>query len=104
MYFLKKMSIKTQLLILVVITVVTVFCLIFITYFMISKVIAKNNSEYTKDVASQIKQSISSNCNSYNRIITNVEFSSIVQKFMLETDKVKEQETKVNINQLKDNQ
>jgi hypothetical protein len=53
---LRRLSIKKQLSILVICTLLVIFFLFFLEYIKISSITIKNNNEYTSDIFSQIKQ------------------------------------------------
>ena len=88
MNFFKRLPIRTQLLILAVATTFVMIFIIFLTYYQISKSITKKNSEYTIDIITQVKQSVSVNCDIINRIITNIAYNPTIQDYLMETDEV----------------
>jgi two-component system, sensor histidine kinase YesM len=82
----KTLSIKTQLLLVVVVTGLILFSVVFFTYFQVTAMVEKNNAEYTRDVLYQIDQRINDNCDLLEKIMRSVAFDSLVQDYMLETD------------------
>ncbi len=82
----KTLSIKTQLLMVVVVTGLILFSIVFYTYYEVTAMVAKNNADYTKDVMYQIERRIGDNCDLLEKIMRSVSFDSLVQDYMLETD------------------
>ncbi|WP_308639494.1 sensor histidine kinase [Paenibacillus silvisoli] len=86
MNVLKWLSIKTQLFILAIVTGVVVLSILFIIYYQVTNVIAKNNNVYTEEMTFQIKKAISNNTDLLDRILTGVAYNSIIQDYIMETD------------------
>lgn len=84
--FLKRYSIKIQLMMLVICTVLTIIFLIIMTYSQISSVIEKNNNNYSGEIFSQIKRNISNNYDLLSTMLTNAAYSEVVQNYMMEKD------------------
>jgi two-component system, sensor histidine kinase YesM len=82
----KTLSIRTQLLMVVVVTGLILFSVVFFTYFQVTAMVVKNNADYTRDVLYQIDQRINDNCDLLEKIMRSVSFDSLVQDYMLEPD------------------
>ena len=86
LYFLKKLSIGKQLILLAVSTGIIMFIIILFIYFDVSKVVAKYNNEYTDNIMFQVKKNISSNCDFMDRLLTSIAYNRVVQSYTLEKD------------------
>ena len=84
--FLKKLSIRAQLLLLAISTGIVMFTIIFLIYSQVSKIVASYNSEYTDNMMFQIKRTISNNCGQLDRLLTSIAFDRTVQTYISETD------------------
>lgn len=83
---LRRLTIRKQLLILVVCTVGIMFMLIFMMYFKVSEVIEKKNNDYTVEIFTQINRNISENYDLLARMLTSTAYNSAVQNYMIEED------------------
>jgi two-component system sensor histidine kinase YesM len=87
--FLKKLPIRTQLLLLAVSTGIIMFAIIFSIYFQVSGVVAKYNNEYTDNMMFQIKKKISYNCDIIDRLLSSMAYNRLVQAYTFEKDVTK---------------
>lgn len=86
MRFLKRLPIRTQLLLLAVSILCVVFGVILMSYSESLKAVSVNTREYTSRLISQNRKAIVSSCEKAARIIYNVAYNSSVQDFLLEMD------------------
>lgn len=98
MNFLKGMPIRFQLLTLALTISVITFCMYIITYSQVSNVITRNNKEYVDNILTQMKQTISQNSSLMGRILTNIAYNEVVQKYILEQNAYSEYEEMTTIN------
>lgn len=87
MGYFKRLPIRNQLSMLVIIIIVTVIFIIFTNYFKTAKIVEKKNNEYFTEMISQMNQTLSSNSDVVKQIIQNVSYNSpIVQQYLNETN------------------
>jgi len=86
LYFLKKLSIGTQLLLLAISTGIIMLIIILSIYFDVSKVVAKYNNEYTDNIMFQVKKNIVGNCDFMDRLLTSIAYNRVVQNYTIEKD------------------
>lgn len=84
--FLRKLSIRKQLLVLVICTLIVISLVIFVEYFKISDITIKTNNEYTSEIFSQIKRNISDNSELLTKMLNSTAYNKVVQEFMTEKD------------------
>ncbi len=82
----KALSIRIQLLLVVIVTGLTLFSIVFYTYSQVTAMVVKNNSDYTKDLMYQFERRVDDNCDLLKKIVVSVSFDSLVQDYMLEKD------------------
>lgn len=86
MNFLKKMPIKAQLTVLAASTIAFVLITMCVIYFQVVGLITENNDNYTKEMTSQIKEEILSNCKLFNRVLQNITYNTMIQDYIMEPD------------------
>lgn len=89
MNFFKWLSIRTQLFVLAIATGLAVLLIIFFIYGQVKEVITKNNDVYTSDMTFQIKQSISTNSDLMERVLSAVANNKAVQDYLLEKEQLR---------------
>jgi two-component system sensor histidine kinase YesM len=87
MNFLKKLSIRRQLILLAVITMSTVLVIICMIYVQTSGIITDKNGRYTSDMLTQVRQGATSNCDMINNVLTSIAYNPTVQDYFMETDR-----------------
>jgi two-component system sensor histidine kinase YesM len=85
-HFLRRLPIRTQLLLLAASIGIIMFTIIFSVYFQVSKVVAEHNTEYTDNMMFQIKRTISNNCGMIDRLLSSMAYNRIVQSYTTEKD------------------
>ncbi len=103
MGFFKKISIRYQLLILALSTVIVIMFIFFVYFFQNSLIITKKNLEYTDETVKQLVQHVSDYCDSIKSIITGLAYTTTIQDFLLETDPLKKYEMDKKIGSLLNN-
>ncbi len=86
MNFLRKLPIRSQLLIIAVSVIIVSTALFALDYFKTADIVKENSKSYTNDMFINMQESIASNCDSLNRILTGTAYNSIIQEYLLETD------------------
>ncbi|WP_273326833.1 sensor histidine kinase [Vallitalea guaymasensis] len=84
MKFLEKVSIKVQLFIIAITTILIIFFIILSVYTQINEVFTEKNDEYAKELIYQIEKKVDNNCDLVNHIVKNIAFNKIVQDYLLE--------------------
>ncbi|GMQ61714.1 sensor histidine kinase [Vallitalea maricola] len=84
MKFLEKVSIKVQLFIIAITTMLIIFLIILSVYTQINDVFTEKNDEYAKELIYQIEKKVDNNCDLVNHIVKNIAFNKIVQDYLLE--------------------
>ncbi|QUH27709.1 sensor histidine kinase [Vallitalea guaymasensis] len=84
MKFLEKVSIKVQLFIIAITTILIIFFIILSVYTQINEVFTEKNGEYAKELIYQIEKKVDNNCDLVNHIVKNIAFNKIVQDYLLE--------------------
>lgn len=84
MKFLEKVSIKVQLFIIAITTILIIFFIILSVYTQINEVFTEKNDEYAKELIYQIEKKVDNNCDLINHIVKNIAFNKIVQDYLLE--------------------
>lgn len=93
----KKLSIKTQMCIIAVTTIIVVFSIIFTMFTKFSNIVSNKNNLYTQQMIYQIKNTVSDNCDVLNRIVLNIKYNKIVQDYILETEPLEKFELYKNV-------
>ncbi len=86
MKFLRRLPIRTQLLIIAGSVIIVAFLIFALNYIKTADILKENSKSYTNDMFINMEESIASNCDSLNRILTGTAYNSIVQDYLLETD------------------
>nr|WP_239565897.1 sensor histidine kinase [Paenibacillus sacheonensis] len=84
----RKLSIRSQLLILAACTIVVILVVILHTYSMMSGMITRSHEEYVKQTVSEIKKNVASNHDVIYRIMQDISYNQDVQDYLVETDKL----------------
>ncbi|MDR9853127.1 histidine kinase [Paenibacillus sp. VCA1] len=84
MSFYRKLSIRSQLSFIAASIAAVMLTIIAATYFEMSGIIRDNNERYTRDLEAQIKETVHSNKDVIDRLMTNVAYNQDVQKFLVE--------------------
>lgn len=86
MGLLKKLRIKTQILIAVTCIMVIMLAIIYSLYSQTSKIVIKNNNQYSEDTIRKFKLGISQKVDEISQIMLNLGYDPTVQKFMVQND------------------
>lgn len=86
MGLLKKLRIKTQILIAVTCIMVIMLAIIYSLYSQTSKIVINNNNQYSEDTIRKFKLGISQKVDEISQIMLNLGYDSTVQKFMVQND------------------
>ncbi len=86
MGFLRKLSIRSQLLILAVTTVVAILIVILHSYSMMSSMITRSHEEYVKQTVPEIEKNVSSNKDVIYRLMQSISYNEDVQSYLVEQD------------------
>lgn len=86
MRLLRKLSIRSQLLILAGSIIVVILFIIFYTYSMMAKMITQNHEGYVKQTVSEIKQTVAGNADVIARLMQNISFNEDVQNYLVESN------------------
>jgi two-component system sensor histidine kinase YesM len=86
MAFLRKLSIRSQLLILATSTIIVILIIIFHTYSTMSGMITQNHEEYVMQTVSEIKKNVTSNKDVIYRLMRDISYNEDVQGFLVEKD------------------
>ncbi|MCD9024997.1 sensor histidine kinase [Cohnella silvisoli] len=86
MSLLKKLRIKTQILIAVTCILIIMLTIIFSLYTQTSQIVIKNNNQYSEDTIRKFKLGLSQKVDEISQIMLNLGFDPFVQKFMTETN------------------
>lgn len=89
---LKKLSIRTQLMIIGSVILLFMFGIFVWSYSQIKHITFERNSIYTIELMTTIKENITTNIESFNRILPNIAFNELVQQYLMETDRLKQYE------------
>lgn len=84
--FIRRFSIKIQLLALVICTVSIIFWIIIMSYFRVTDAMEKINRDYSEDFFIQVKNNIADNYDMLSTMLSNAAYSNSVQNYMTETD------------------
>ncbi|BBI35451.1 histidine kinase [Cohnella abietis] len=86
MGFLKRLRIRTQIMIAVTCILVIMLAIIFSLYTQTSKIVIKNNNQYSEDTIRKFKLGIAQKYDEISQIMLNLGFDPTVQKFMVQND------------------
>ncbi|QJD84533.1 sensor histidine kinase [Cohnella herbarum] len=86
MGLLKKLRIKTQILIAVTCIMVIMLAIIYSLYSQTSKIVIKNNNQYSEDTIRKFRLGISQKVDEISQIMLNLGYDPTVQKFMVQND------------------
>ncbi|UVI30164.1 cache domain-containing sensor histidine kinase [Paenibacillus spongiae] len=86
MAFYRRLSIRSQLSFIAVCIAAVMLFIISITYIQMSGIISSNNEQYTKDMIAQIKQTVHSNKDVIDRLMTNIAYNNDVQNYLTEPE------------------
>lgn len=84
MAFYRRLSIRSQLSFIAIAIACVMLFIIMITYIQMSSIITNNNEQNTKDMISQIKQTVQSNKDTIDRLMMNVAYNHDVQNYLTE--------------------
>lgn len=84
MKFVEKVSIKIQLFIIAITTILIILFIFLSVYTQINKVFTEKNEEYAKELIYQIEKKVDNNCDLVNHIVKNIAFNKVVQDYLLE--------------------
>ncbi|OPH46646.1 hypothetical protein BC351_14260 [Paenibacillus ferrarius] len=104
MAFLRKLSIRSQLVILAITTIIVILSIIFHTYSMMSGMVTRSHEDYVKQTVSEIKKNVTSNKDVINRLMQNISYSEDVQSFLVENNNLAKYELFKKLNSLLSNQ
>ncbi|QGQ98206.1 hypothetical protein EHS13_26625 [Paenibacillus psychroresistens] len=100
MAFLRKLSIRSQLLILATSTIIVILIIIFHTYSTMSGMITRSHEEYVNQTVSEIKKNVTSNKDVIYRLMRDVSYNEDVQSFLVENDALTRYDLYKKINKL----
>lgn len=86
MAFLRKLSIRSQLLILAGSTIIVILVIILHTYTMMSGMITRSHEEYVKQTVAEIKKNVASNRDVIYRIMQDISYNQEIQDYLVEKD------------------
>ncbi|MFF2479390.1 sensor histidine kinase [Paenibacillus sp. NPDC058071] len=86
MTFLRKLSIRSQLLMLAASAVLVILVIIYHSYTTMSGVITRSHEEYVEQTISEIKRNVTSNKDVLFRIMQTISYDPEVQSYLVETD------------------
>lgn len=86
MGYLKQLPIRVQMSILLLLIIAIVIFIIITDYSKAAKVVEKKNSEYFSETISQMNRTLYSNTDVVKRLLQNISYTSIVQKYLNETE------------------
>jgi two-component system sensor histidine kinase YesM len=98
--WLRRFSIKKQLIILASSTCIFLFIIFLVYYSQNRDIITKKNTEYTSNTITQLQQNVSDYVDSAGKILTNIAYNPDVQEYLLEKDVSKRYETSKKINSI----
>ncbi|WP_161601444.1 sensor histidine kinase [Paenibacillus luteus] len=104
MTFLRKLSIRSQLLILAASSIAVILIIILHTYSMMSGMITKNHEEYVRQTVTEIHKNVISNKDVVNRLMQNISYNEEVQSFLVEQNPLRRYEMFKKLSQLITNQ
>lgn len=81
----RKLSIRSQLMILAGFTIMVVLFIIFFTYSMMSGMVTRNHDEYVKTTVMEIKQTVEINKENIYRLMQNISFNEDVQNYLVDS-------------------
>lgn len=102
--FLRKLSIRSQLLILAASSIIVILIVILHTYSMMSGMITKNHEEYVRQTVTEIQKNVISNKDVVYRLMQNISYNEEVQSFLVEKNALRRYEMFKKLSQLITNQ
>jgi two-component system sensor histidine kinase YesM len=102
--FLRKLSIRSQLLILATSTIIVILIVIFHSYSMMSGMVTRSHEEYVKQTVSEIGKNVTSNKDVINRLMQNISYNGEVQRFLVEKNDLLKYEQFKDLSELLTNQ
>jgi two-component system sensor histidine kinase YesM len=88
MAFLRRLSIRSQLLILAVSTVLVILVIVYHTYSTMSAMVTRNHEEYVQQTVSEIKKNVSSNKDVLFRLMQTISYNADVQSYLIEQNAI----------------
>ncbi|OCT15179.1 hypothetical protein A8709_13835 [Paenibacillus pectinilyticus] len=82
----KKWGIKTQLMILILVSTVFIMLTQAFSYWQMSETISARNDEYLNELLVNVSKTIENNFNAVNRIMTSTAYNDLVQRYLMEED------------------
>ncbi|TFE25562.1 sensor histidine kinase [Cohnella luojiensis] len=104
MAFLRKLSIRSQLVILAASTIIVILIVIFHSYSMMSGMVTRNHEEYVEQTVSEIRKNVTSNKDVINRLMQNISYNGEVQRFLVEENDLLKYEQFKDLSELITNQ
>ena len=104
MVFLRKLSIRSQLVILAASTIIVILIIIFHSYSMMSGMVTRNHEEYVEQTVSEIRKNVTSNKDVINRLMQNISYNGEVQRFLIEENDLLKYEQFKDLSELLTNQ
>ncbi|WP_341417425.1 sensor histidine kinase [Paenibacillus filicis] len=84
----RRLSIRSQLLVLATSTIVVILIIILHSYSMMSGMITQNHEQYIKQTVTEIQKNVASNKDVINRLMQSISYSEDVQTYLVEKDNV----------------
>lgn len=88
MAFLRRLSIRSQLLILAVSTVLVILVIVYHTYSTMSAMVTRNHEEYVQQTVSEIKKNVTSNKDVLFRLMQTISYNADVQSYLIEQNAI----------------
>ena len=88
MAFLRRLSIRSQLLILAVSTVLVILVIVYHTYSTMSAMVSRNHEEYVQQTVSEIKRNVTSNKDVLFRLMQTISYNADVQSYLIEQNPI----------------
>ncbi|OBZ16427.1 sensor histidine kinase [Bacillus sp. FJAT-26390] len=88
MAFLRRLSIRSQLLILAVSTVLVILVIVYHTYSTMSAMVTRNHEEYVQQTVSEIKRNVTSNKDVLFRLMQTISYNADVQTYLIEQNPI----------------
>ncbi|WP_042162243.1 sensor histidine kinase [Paenibacillus gorillae] len=104
MAFLRRLSIRSQLLILAVSTVLVILIIVYHTYSTMSAMVTRNHEEYVQQTVTEIKKNVTSNKDVLFRLMQTISYNADVQSYLIEQNAVTRFEMFKKLNVLISNQ
>ncbi|GGG58975.1 sensor histidine kinase [Paenibacillus radicis (ex Gao et al. 2016)] len=104
MAFLRRLSIRSQLLILAVSTVLVILIIVYHTYSTMSAMVTRNHEEYVQQTVTEIKKNVTSNKDVLFRLMQTISYNADVQSYLIEQNAITRFEMFKKLNVLISNQ